>query len=112
MRTTALLPGESIRGERIAYRAGKVTYAAVGRGVELTLGRNVDAVAVVPLALTSGRARPFSAFTRLEARAARGACDKHEPDRAKSSSGGHTNFTGKMRGDAELGVTIPHPGQR
>ena len=112
MRTTALLPGKSIRGGRIVYRAGKVTGAKAGRRAEVSLGLNVDAIVVVPLALTSGTGVRISTFTRLEARTARGECDKHEQERAKVSTGGHTNFAGVMRGAAELRVTVPRPGRR
>lgn len=112
MRTTAIRQGETIRGDRIVYRAGKVTRARTGARTEVALGRNVDAAVLIPLALTSAGGQPPSGFIRLEARSARGACDKHEPDRAKTSTGGHTAHTGRMRGAAELVVAIPHPGQR
>jgi hypothetical protein len=114
VRETAIRQGESLRGELIFYRAGKVTGATSGGRVELTLGRNVDALMLIPVALTTdGARRPTpGGFVRVAARAARGGCARHDPDRAKSSTGGHTAHTGHMRGGAELVVTVPHPGQR
>jgi hypothetical protein len=57
--------------------------------------------------LVRGNGMAGVGLTRLVARTATGACDRHDPRKAKVHVGAHRRFEGVMKGDAHLVVKIP-----
>lgn len=97
--------GEAIRGAKIGYAAGSAGQRGGGAQIDVSLGLDVDAWVLQPL--VRGDGTPGAGLTRLIARSASGACDRHEPRKAKRHVGSHRRFEGLMKGNASLVVKIP-----